>query len=226
MRKLYKYQLIKYYPNINSDEFINIGFIIDNQMILIKENDINHILCWTKKDELKKMLKTLKKETKLSSWYNNYIVIDKKINLFRSDKSINEITDILYYDYIGYKIHHKEAKNIIEIEKENTINLINKEFKNYIQIEKNPYFDIVFVTKSNKIYADIGSIKNKEHINRAIWNTNEFMLSNPNIKSDFLSISQINQDSIPYILLENNNINPVNFYSNDYKYNYLKQLVS
>jgi hypothetical protein len=236
MRKLYNYQIIRYFPNINSDEFFNVGIHLasDKKNILhfINDEHLSKTMIFPSidKDTLIKFINMLDKEKNINHWYGNNLRFSEK-KIFRSSESFEKVLEILYEDYIGYKFHYKEKIDTIQIIKEQTRDIIKREFSNYIDINENTIFDFEFVgKKENKHhYSNIGSIGNKENINNMIWDVTQFVLSNntKNTTFELLNIKNTTQDmKVANNILHKSNITERLYYDDDTRYNYLKQIAN
>jgi len=133
----------------------------------------------------------------------------------------------LYEDFIGYKFHQKENIDPIEQIKKKTKLLVSSEFKDHLTIEKDDIFDFVIYDKNRvRHFSDIGSLSNKAHVNRMLWQREEYSFSSLNDEKvfDFLNISHESPD-VAQNLLRKNEIAVVPYDSDDVRYEYLKELV-
>ena len=133
----------------------------------------------------------------------------------------------LYEDFIGYKFHQKEKIDKIELIKEKTELLIADEFKDYLKTEKDDVFDFVIYDRSRvKHFSDLGSLGNKLHVNRMIWQREEYALRNTEKDGifDFLNISHESAE-VAENLLRKNEVTIVPYDNDDVRYEYLKALV-
>jgi hypothetical protein len=125
MRKLYNYQIIRYFPNINSDEFFNVGIHLANDekniLHFIDDVHLSKIMSFPSIDKknIISFIDLLQKEVNISQWYGNNLKFSEK-KAFRSSQSFEEVLEVLYEDYIGYKFHIKEKIDTIEVIKKNT----------------------------------------------------------------------------------------------------------
>ena len=123
MRRLYNYQTIRYCPNIDSDEFFNVGIHLANDeknvLHFINDTHLSKLMSFPSvdKNSIVKFIDILNKEVNLSHWYGNYLKFSEK-KYFRSSQNFEEVLEILYEDYIGYKFHIKEKIDTIEIIKQ------------------------------------------------------------------------------------------------------------
>lgn len=235
MRKLYNYQVIRYFPNVNSDEFFNVGIYLadekSNKLYFIKDEHLAKLILFPSIDRknIITFIKMLSKEINISHWYGNNLKFSNK-KVFRSSQSFEEILEILYEDYIGYKFHFKEKKDSIEIIKQNTRDIIKREFKNYVDINENTIFDFEIINKRNKFhhYSNIGSISNKDNIKDMSWDVESFLVSNENlssIKFQFLNIKYSHDDvQVANNILYKSHIESIAYYDEETRYKYLKEV--
>ena len=176
MRILYNYQIIRYFPHINSDEFFNVGIHLANSekniLYFINDEHLGKLLQFPSIDKkyLISFIELLNKEKNISQWYGNYLRFSEK-RVLRSSEAFETVLANLYEDYIGYKFHTKEKIDIIEVIKEKTRKLVSNEFKKYLDLELNTVFDFHIIDKNKKkdYYSSLGSIRNRENINSVLW---------------------------------------------------------
>ena len=122
MRKIYTYRLIKYFPYIRSDEFFNVGVWVwdeqNNKKQLYIDENLNHIKHITKFPSIDKrallfFLQTIRQEKNPQAWYDNHLRFGD-IDSIACEQNIDEVANILYEDYIGYKFHTKIQKDKYE----------------------------------------------------------------------------------------------------------------
>ena len=232
MRDLFVYEVIRYYPNINSDEFFNVGIRLtdknkQNKIKFIEEEHLSYIYRFPsiKKQVIDKMIEELKaSESKLNNWYGNYVRFSSE-KLYRSKDSFDQVMQKLYEDFIGYKFNQIEKIDKIKIIKKQTKKMLEHEFGNYLKIVQDNIFDFVIESKNVYHRADLGSIGNREHVNRMIWQKEEYCYSNSldYNKFDFLNISSENRD-IAQSFLQKNEIEIVEYDNEESRYNYLREL--
>jgi len=234
MRNLFIYEVIRYYPNIRGDEFFNIGIRLSDsnkqsKIEYIHEEHLKHIHRFPsiEKKVITSMLKQLKaSENSLQSWYGNYLKISEE-KIHRSAESLENVMKTLYEDFIGYKFHQKENIDPIKQIKKQTNILINSEFKGYLTIEKDDVFDFVIYDKNRvRHFSDLGSLSNKAHVNRMLWQREEHSFSNLYDEKafDFLNISHESPE-VAKNLLRKNEVAVVPYDNDDVRYEYLKELV-
>jgi hypothetical protein len=235
MRKLYNYQIIRYFPNINSDEFFNIGVHLANEqknkLYFIKDEHLTKLITFPSidKNNITTFIQLLSKEVNLSHWYGNNLKLSET-KAFRSSQSFEEVLEILYEDYIGYKFHFKEKKDTIEIIKQTTREIIKKEFSRYIEVDENTIFDFNIINKNHNKhhYSNLGSISNKENIKSIVWDVESFITTNnvDNGVFELLNIvNPIDDIQVSNNMLYKHNIEQIPYYNDDLKYNYLKQMI-
>ena len=234
MRKLYNYQIIRYFPNINSDEFFNVGIHLandkKNELHFIKDEHLTKLITFPSvdKNNITTFIQMLNKEINLSQWYGNNLKFSET-KVFRSSQSFNEILEILYEDYIGYKFHFKEKKDTIEIIKENTKKIIEKEFSKYIEVNENTIFDFDIIDKNcyKHHYSNLGSISNKENIKSMVWDVESFIATykvNNGVFELLNIVNSIDDIQVSNNILYKHSIEQIAYYDDDLKYNYLKQI--
>jgi len=144
MRKMYEYQVVRYLPNELSDEFINVGIMLngtENREKIISEIEAQHLYCSVLVGENKKFysmieyLNRLQQDNKLRDpyqYFHNFKFSEPKY--LASDKSEDTIFDELFETYIGYKFQTEEKldRRVKIIQK--SYSIAKKEFKNFIKI--------------------------------------------------------------------------------------------
>lgn len=116
MRRIYTYRIIRYFPHARSDEFFNVGLWLwdkdlQEKRIYIDEKQ-GHLEILSKfpsvnQQALSFFLKRIKHETNANVWYDNCLRFSE-IDSIASEQTIDEVANILYEDYIGYKFHNHE----------------------------------------------------------------------------------------------------------------------
>jgi hypothetical protein len=235
MRKLYTYEVIRYYPNIRGDEFFNIGIRLSDstkntKIKFIQDEHLSYIHRFPsiEKRVINSMIEQLKEsESSLKTWYANYLKIGQE-NIYRSDESFETIMDFLYEDFIGYKFHKKEKIDNLQKIKRETEKLLSTEFKNYLKIEKDTIFDFAVFDKNDiKHLCELGSITNKLHVNKMIWQREESLIDiqQQNTSFDFLNISKDNA-IVAENLLNKNEVDIVSYSEDDSRYEYFKRMIA
>lgn len=233
MRNLFIYKVIRYYPNIRGDEFFNIGIKLSDltrqsKIEFIQNDHLSHIHRFPsiEKKVITSMLEQLKEsELSLQNWYGNYLKISEE-KMYRSSESFENVLHSLYEDFIGYKFHQKEKVDPIELIKEKTKLLVSSEFKGHLKMEKDNIFDFVISDRNNiRHFSDLGSIRNKEHVNKMIWQREEsiIQINQRNSKFDFLNITSANAE-IAENLLYKNEVSIIPYSNEEVRYEYLKKM--
>jgi hypothetical protein len=236
MRKLYNYQVIRYFPNINSDEFFNVGIHLANDekniLHFINENHLTKIMSFPSIDKknIDSFIRMLQKEVNISHWYGNNLKFSEK-KAFRSSESFEEVLEILYEDYIGYKFHIKEKIDTIEIIKKNTRDIVSKEFKKYLDVNENTIFDFDIIDKSSSRhhYSNLGSMTNRDNIQSMVWDVESFLVVNHSVNGVFelLNIHKPTQDiQVANNILHKSNIVDIPYYDEPTQYEYLKKVAN
>ncbi len=201
MRKMYEYKTIRYFPNALSDEFINIGVMLECDKPIeriITETEAKHLYCSTLIGENKKFygvvehVQTLAQKRLLreeNQYFHNYTISESKF--LTSDKSEEEILEGLFESYIGYKLFTEEKldKRIKIIQQ--SFEIVKKEFSKHITIHNSKKFDFeVENIKNKKVYhANIGSLGNKHDIFKMTMETPPPTLKKDKDSYNFLDIS-------------------------------------
>jgi len=236
MRKLYNYQVVRYFPNENSDEFFNVGIHIanDSKNILHFINDahLSKIMSFPSinKKNIVSFIQLLQKEKNISHWYGNNLKFSEKKS-FRSKQDFETVLEILYEDYIGYKFHVKEKIDTIEIIKRNTRDIVSKEFIKYIEVNENTIFDFEIIDKSSNQhhYSNLGSMTNRDSIHSMVWDVESFSVNYSSINGIFelLNIHSPNSDvQVANNILHKSNIIEVPYYDEDTQYEYLRKVAN
>ena len=174
MRQLYSYQTIRYFPHILSDEFINVGVILNsaNRVRILSEEEAKSIYCSALIGEKKRFLALIEHLHKLTSdnvllekhYFHNFRFSEEKT--VASEKREDELLEELFEDYIGFKIHNEKKQELKQIIYEQSIYIIEKEFKSYIRFKKSKQFDFELenIKKQIKHYSNIGRISRKDDV--------------------------------------------------------------
>jgi hypothetical protein len=181
-----KFHIVRYYPKIQTYEFINVGVILydrdDVYYRLLQPEEVGKLHCPSliESKVLKNSLESLDKflqEQKsqqevlqdISKRYKN--ILDTSFQLaYAGDENSEELTQKLFYDYIGYKFDVEEKKDRLYRLIETTRSLVSKEFKN-LEVKKSKikgYSLDFFNKKTQRIHHTLlGSIENSENVARA-----------------------------------------------------------
>jgi len=243
-RKNRKFNIIRYYPKIQTYEFINVGIILEDEneiyYRLLQEDEISKLHCPSliKSKILKNSLETLdsflqnKKELNItidtiSNRYKN--ILDTSFQLIHSgSEKSEELIQKLFYDYIGYKFDTEEKISKLSKIIDETEDLVKKEFKGYLKVRKSKIngYNLDFLnTKTNFIHHSLlGSIENSENVARAFLNV---PLNINNSQYDFLNTKvNITDNGISNrIKLSQLNVNVHSYYDEEQIANYCKNLI-
>ncbi|MDE7195861.1 MAG: DUF3037 domain-containing protein [Helicobacter sp.] len=179
MRKVYTYRVIKYFPHIRSDEFFNVGIWLwdeqgNKKQVYIDKNQehIKHLLRFPSinKKALPFFLENIKQEINAQSWYDNHLRFSE-IDSVVSEQDINEVANILYEDYIGYKFHVKEQKDRYAQANEITKMVYEKKFQNKLILTLDNDFSFYAINKKTerKYYGKFGSVNDKSDIQELMY---------------------------------------------------------
>jgi superfamily II DNA helicase RecQ len=118
MRQIHNYQVIRYFPHILSNEFINVGVVLNSSKNLnriLTEEEAKALHCSAFIGEKKKFLGVIEYLNKLSTekrllesdhYFHNFRFGEKK--QIASTKTESEVIDELFDDYIGFKIQNQD----------------------------------------------------------------------------------------------------------------------
>jgi len=183
MRKIYSYRVIRYFPHMLSDEFINIGVMLLSGKGLgriLTEDEAQQLHCPAFIGERKKFLGVIAHLHRLESegkllegehYFHNFRFGD--IQKLASEKDISEVVEELFYDYVGFKIATKEKREEKEIIYEASIKLVEREFRRYIRVRDSEVFDLELESIHTKIihHSNIGKSSWKHDIMRMVYDT-------------------------------------------------------
>lgn len=91
MRELYEFQILRYYPKIESDFFFNVGIKIGGKIIQIRDKELFKL---SNLIDIKKLRANLE-----NHGYKHYLKYSE-VKHFRSSKSEEEVIEIIYKDYV------------------------------------------------------------------------------------------------------------------------------
>ena len=111
MRELFRYRILRYYPSLKSDEFLNVGIFLKSQ----NNKEISVLICDDKK-HYKKFLKMIGKNKEafkhhfnsvkeyrdLTHSYGEYLRFSDTM-VMTSERGAKYVLKTLYRDFIGYK---------------------------------------------------------------------------------------------------------------------------
>jgi len=185
-----RFHIVRYYPKIQTYEFINVGIILyeDDKIFykLLHSEETAKLHCPSLiesrvlKNSLDSLDKFLQNEQSIngtldsiSNRYKN--ILDTSFQLLYSGyEETIELVDKLFYDYIGYKFDIEAKKDRIQEFIQMTHYIIKEEYSKYldVRISKIKGYNLDFIHKqTNNIHHTLlGSIENSEHISSAFIN--------------------------------------------------------
>ncbi len=234
MRKMYEYQVVRYFPNELSEEFINVGIMLngaENRERIISEVEAQHLYCSVLIGENKKFyamvdyLNKLQQENKLRDpyqYFHNFRFSEPKH--LASSKNEEIISDELFENYIGYKFQTEDKLDRRVQLIQDSYKIAKNEFKNFIKISESKQFD--FEMKSLKsrdtYYSNVGSIANKHDVFKM---TMETPLHKKSIeKYHFLDIAKIIKENDSKERLALNSISVHSYASDEEIYKYMETI--
>ncbi len=240
MRQINTYQVIRYFPHVLSDEFINIGVMLTSgkgMNRILTEDEAKHMYCSALIGEKKKFLGVIEYLNKLAS---DYRLLESKhyFHNFRfseerkvaSEKMENEILDEIFEDYIGFKIQTQEkidAKALIL--KQSLALAESSSFRNHIRVridQSTPFdFEVESVKKHIIHHSMVGKTTRKDDVTRMVMAAPDHK-ENQN-RYDFLNMNgEVNPEN-PYIKkLEHNFVDPYPYKTEEQIADYLEQIAS
>jgi len=234
MRKIYEYQVVRYFPNELSDEFINVGVMLNGSVQkerIISETEAKHLYCSVLIGENKKFyamveyLNQLVHNKKLRDpyqYFHNFSFSEVKI--LASADNEESIFDELFETYIGYKLESKEKLDRKIQLIQDSYKIVRNEFPNYITIHKSNKFDFeIEALKSRKVYhSNVGSIGNKQDVFKMTWETP--LAKSAKEQYHFLDISTIVKENDSKERLALNKITVHEYSSDEEIYKYMEKI--
>ena len=236
MRKIYEYQVVRYFPNELSDEFINIGVMLNGtnpKERIISELEAKHLYCSVLIGENKKFYAMVE--------YLNKLVVDKKlrdpyqyfhnfkfseVKALASSASEEVVFDELFETYIGYKLQsEKKSDRRIQLI-QTSYKILESEFTDFIQVYKTKKFDFELEhLKTQKFYhSNVGSIANKQDVFKMIMETP--LAKQPKHQYNFLDIATITKENDYKERFDLNNIKLYNYSSEEKIVEYYEELIA
>lgn len=210
VRKIYTYRVVRYFPSSRSDEFFNVGVVVQDDKGQSKSLYIDefnqHIKCLRQFPSINKkalpfFLKVIRQEKNSQAWYDNNLRFSE-LDTMICEQSIDEVANMLYEDYIGYKFHTKDIKYRYKKDRykeirETTKIVFEKKFQSKLILEElsEQSFFVINKRTNKKHFGRFGSVDNKQDIKELMY----FSLDNDNYKKmgiNFLGIISSNDDEI------------------------------
>lgn len=234
MRKIYEYQVIRYFPNELSEEFINVGIMLngtENRERIISEIQAQHLYCSVLIGESKKFyamveyLNKLQEENRLRDpyqYFHNFRFSEPKH--LASSKSEEIIFDELFENYIAYKFQTEEkVDRRIQLIQE-SYKIVKNEFQNFIEIHQSKQFDFEMENLKNRniYHSNVGSIGNKQDIFKMTMETP--LHKNQTDKYHFLDIATVVKENDFKERLGLHSIDVYNYASDEEIYKYMEKI--
>jgi len=185
-----KFHIVRYYPKIQTYEFINVGIILyDNSEIfyrLLQPEEVAKLHCPSliESKVLKNSLESLDKFLQNEKSYNEVLsdisnryknILDTSFQLmYAGYEDTNTLVNKLFYDYIGHKFDIKNKKDRLAELIESTFSLVSKDYTEDLEVRTSTIkgYNLDFINKKTKQihHSLLGSIENSENISRAFIN--------------------------------------------------------
>lgn len=182
-----KFHIVRYYPKIQTYEFINVGIILyeDNQISykLLSSDEVSKLHCpsLVESKVLKNSLDSLEdflQDHKLlhstlddiSNRYKN--ILDTSFQLmYAGHEDTKTLVNKLFYDYIGHKFDIESKKDRLAELIQATFSLVSTDYTKYLEVRSSKIkgYNLDFINKKTKEihHSLLGSIENSENISRA-----------------------------------------------------------
>lgn len=200
-----RFHIVRYYPKIQTYEFINVGIILyeQNEVFyrLLKPEEIAKLHCPSLieskvlKNSLNSLHEYMQDQKQLNSVledvskrYKN--ILDTSFQLrYNGDESSIELVNKLFNDYIGYKFESQDKETKLEKLIQKTEIIVKSEFEKFLKVEKSKIhgYNLDFFNEKTKTihHSLLGSIENSENVARAFLNAP--LSKGPNSRYDFLN---------------------------------------
>jgi hypothetical protein len=241
-----RFHIVRYYPKIQTYEFINVGIILyeDNKIFykLLHSEETAKLHCSSLiestvlKNSLDSLDNFLQNEQSINSTldsisnrYKN--ILDTSFQLvYSGSEETKELVDKLFYDYIGHKFDMEGKKDTILEFIKTTRSLIIKDYSKYLEVHTSKIkgYTLDFIHKETKDihHTLLGSIENSENISRAFINVpstipikNEYHFLNVKSKLDLQKINN-------KIKLDKVGIKFYSYSNNDEMKQYVEKIIS
>ena len=204
-RRNRRFHIVRYYPKIQTYEFINVGIILyDKNKVfyrLLQSDEVGKLHCPSLieskvlKNSINSLDEYMQGQQKLntvledvSKRYKN--ILDTSFQMVHNGNEESlPLVEKLFYDYIGYKLESEEKETKISKLINKTEAIVTKEYKKYLKVKTSQihgYSLDFFNEKTKKIHHSLlGSIENSENVARAFLNAPLNITANNNY--DFLN---------------------------------------
>lgn len=237
------YNIVRYFPKIETYEFINVGVIVykDNTLHyrLISEEEISKFHCpiLIESKVLKNSINDLdaflqekvtvnETVSRLNNRYKNVLDTSFQLN-YATNEKIERVVTKLFDKYVGYKLIEKKQKIYSEKFIDETIGLVQREFDEYLSVKQSKIsgFSLDFYNKKSSLtlHSLIGSINNSYDLFKAFNGVPVEVLNNE--KYNFLHSVTHNPNLDNIEKLKRNNISVYKYSNEDEIYNYCKIIV-
>jgi len=205
-RRNRRFHIVRYYPKIQTYEFINVGIILyDNNKVfyrLLQSDEISKLHCPSLieskvlRNAINSLDEYLQGQQKLdavlediSKRYKN--ILDTSFQMiYNGNEETIYLVNKLFHDYIGYKFESEEKETKLSKLINKTEAIVTKEYKKYLKVKKSKVhgYNLDFINeKTNEIHHSLlGSIENSENVARAFLNVP--LNISANNRYDFLNI--------------------------------------
>ncbi|MEA3288866.1 MAG: DUF3037 domain-containing protein [Campylobacterota bacterium] len=179
-----KYHLVRFYPKKSSYEFINIGIVLYDETNLtyklMSKEHISKISAHPFLDNkiltnaitniealLNKGLSQIELVRHLNNRYKNSVDTSFVVSHL-GDESFEDLIDLLYSEYIGYKFPEKSHNDIIVETKAITFEIYKKTYRKFLPIIEDDNFDLSYQRNNKKTNLIIGSLDRQDSIDKVI----------------------------------------------------------
>lgn len=239
MRQINTYQVIRYFPHVLSDEFINVGVMLTSgkgQSRILTEEEAKHMYCSALIGEKKKFLGVIEYLNELA--FENRLEENHYFHNFRfseerkvaSEKMENEILDEIFDDYIGFKIQTQEKIDAKALILEQSIKLAQSQtFRNHVRVHINrstPFdFEVESVKKHIIHHSMVGKTTRKDDVTRMVMAAPDHKENQS--RYDFLNMNgEVNPENQYVKKLEHNFVDPYPYKTEEQIARYLEQIAS
>jgi len=239
MRQINTYQVIRYFPHILSDEFINVGVMLtsgEKGSRILTEDEAKHMYCSALIGEKKKFLGVIEYLNELASanrleenhYFHNFRLGEER--KVASEKTESEILDEIFDDYIGFKIQTQEKIDAKTLILEQSIKLAQSQtFRNHVRVHTNriaPFdFEIESLTKHIIHHSIVGKTTRKDDVTRMVMAAPDHKENQR--RYDFLNINgEVNPEDQYVKKLAHNFVDPYPYETEEQIAEYLEQIAS